>query len=81
MPSTTHTSGERTDVGCLRREYFEQDEWVRSTLSGARAYGHQAPEQGFTLRGHRLSSLYRMVDKIALSLIPGKDAPGSSCQK
>ena len=40
-------------------EYFRKDEWARSTLSGARAYWHQASEQGFTFHGHRLSSLYR----------------------
>ncbi len=41
-------------------EYFWKDEGLRSTLPGARAYWHQAPEQGFTFHGHRLSSLYRI---------------------
>ncbi len=41
-------------------EYFEKDEGERSTLSDARAYWHQTPDQGFTFHGHRLSSLYRV---------------------
>jgi len=40
-------------------EYFGQDERGGSTLPGARANWHQAPEQGFTLHGHRLASLSR----------------------
>jgi hypothetical protein len=35
----------------------------RSTLFRARACWHQATEQGFTLHGHRLSSLYRATIK------------------
>ena len=69
------------NAGCLRREYFGQDEWDRSTLSDARANWHQAPEQGFTLRGHRLSSLYRAVDQSALTLMYGESPQASSCQK
>ena len=69
------------ECGCLRREYFGQDERARSTLSDARADWHQAPEQGFTLRGHRLSSLYRARDKNASTLILGKSLQASSCQK
>jgi len=44
-------------------EYLRQDEVERSALSAARADWHLAPEQGFTLRGHRLSSLYRASDQ------------------
>ncbi|MRU15063.1 hypothetical protein FDP25_06430 [Roseovarius sp. A21] len=44
-------------------EYFEKDEGERSTLSDARAYWHQTPDQGFTFHGHRLSSLYRAYDE------------------
>jgi hypothetical protein len=62
-------------------EYFGQDERGRSTLPGARANWHQVPEQGFTLRGHRLSSLYRITDQTASGLRPGKFHPASSCQK
>jgi len=69
------------ECGCLRREYFGQDERARSTLSDARADWHQAPEQGFTLRGHRLSSLYRISDKTALALMARESRQASSCQK
>src|SRR6056297_1690455 len=69
------------ECGRLRREYFGQDEWDRSTLSDARATWHQAPEQGFTLRGHRLSSLYRAFDQSALTLMSGESPQASSCRK
>jgi hypothetical protein len=69
------------NAGCLRREYFEQDEWDRSTLSDARANWHQAPEQGFTLRGHRLSSLYRAFNQSAFTLMFGESPQASSCRK
>jgi len=69
------------DPGCLRREYLEKDERDRSTLSAARADWHQAPEQGFTFRGHRLSSLYRVVVKSAFRLTEREIIPASSFRK
>ncbi len=47
----------------LRREYFGKDEEDRSTLRATPADWHQATSQGFTFRGHRLSSLYRHTTK------------------
>jgi hypothetical protein len=66
--------------GCLRREYFgkDEDERDRSTLSDARADWHQASEQGFTFHGHRLSSLYRICDQSALTLMSGESLRASS---
>ena len=69
------------DPGRLRREYLEKDEGDRSTLSDARAGRHQAPEQGFTFRGHRLSSLYRVVDQSAFRLTERETIPASSFRK
>jgi len=62
-------------------EYLRQDEKRRCTLPGAQAIWHQSPEQGFTLRGHRLSSLYRIADQATSQLIQGKSGSASSCQK
>lgn len=62
-------------------EYFGQDEAERSTPSDARAGWHQAPERGFTLHGHRLSSLFRTSKESVSRLISGKPAPASSCRK
>jgi len=69
------------DAGCLRREYFGKDERRRSTLSDARANRHQAPEQGFTFHGHRLSSLFRICHQSALTLTSGESQQASSFQK
>ncbi|MEI4234596.1 hypothetical protein [Roseovarius sp. D22-M7] len=69
------------DVGCLRREYFMKDEWDRSTLPDARADRHQAPEQGFTFHGQRLSSLYRVRENNTSKFISGKLFSASSFQK
>ncbi len=62
-------------------EYCWQDEADRSAPSDARAGWHQAPERGFTLHGHRLSSLFRADEESTSKLIPGKPAPASSCRK
>ena len=46
------------DDGCLRREYFRQDEAVRSTPHPHVRLGYPGRRvRGFTLGGHRLSSL------------------------
>ncbi|MGI3212290.1 hypothetical protein ACROSR_14375 [Roseovarius tibetensis] len=71
----------KAGVGCLRREYFGKDEWERSTLPDARADRHQAPEQGFTFHGRRLSSLYRVSENNMSKLISGKPLSASSFQK
>ena len=62
-------------------EYFRKDEWARSTPSGARAYWHQAPEQGFTFHGHRLSSLYRTFHESGKPLRKSEAICVSSFQK
>jgi len=69
------------NAGCLRQEYFGKDEWDRSTLSDAQADWHQAPEQGFTFHGHRLSSLYRAFDQSALTLMHRESRSASSFRK
>ncbi len=62
-------------------EYLRQDEWHEGTLPGARAEWHQSPGQGFTLHGHRLSSLYRKSDHNVFALTSGECPIVSSCRK
>jgi|SRR6056297_1491452 len=62
-------------------EYFWKDEGERSTLPGARTYWHQAPEQGFTFHGHRLSSLYRTLHQSDKPLRKRESICVSSFQK
>ena len=64
-----------------RREYWEQNEGDKSTLPNARAAWHQTLGQGFTLRGHRLSNLYRKAHQSALTLMGRKHVQSSFCQK
>ncbi|SHK06908.1 hypothetical protein SAMN05444000_11835 [Shimia gijangensis] len=62
----------------LDYEYLERDEAGRPPCHPAQRL--PAGRQGFTSRGHRLSSLYRSSDIRALTLMARKPA-SSSCQK
>ena len=81
--STAHIAEAKPGVSHPRTpvEYLGKDEMGKSTLPDARADWHQAPKQGFTFHGHRLSSLYRKPEKTALTLISGKAHPASSFPK
>ena len=50
-------------------EYFQQDEVAKAAPRRLGRQTHQ--RRGFTLHGHRLSSLYRASSKGALTLMPG----------
>ena len=58
--------------GRLRREYFGQDE--TQVMRPAPRLVASTGRGGFTLRGHRLSSLYRICKHRALTLTRGYDA-------
>ncbi len=54
----------------LRREYLGQDE-ADVAPRPAQARAHGAKRGAFTLRGHRLSSLFRDTIHCTLRLMPG----------
>ncbi len=63
-------------------EYLHQEEVTGPLHHTARpSDGTQAEWQSFSLGGHRLSSLYRKIDKTAFWLMRGKTAPASSWEK
>ena len=65
--------------GRLRREYFQQDEAGGGTPPHRAARMAFTKERGFTLHGHRLSSLFRNSNTHRLTLMLGEFA--SSCSK
>lgn len=79
---TTQPLSRIAEVGCLRREYFCQEEDQGPLRHPARpSHGTQAGRRSFSLGGHRLSSLYRAPYQSALTLILRKGGPVSSWQK
>ena len=65
--------------GRLRREYLGQDE--TSQMRPAPRRPASSGRGGFTLRGHRLSSLYRICGNSALRLMAPYWMQVSSCQE
>lgn len=73
----SHASrAENTD----KNEYFWQDERGRNAPHCSPGLAGLSQGGDFTLRGHRLSSLYRAIDA-KHAWLTNSDLPTSSCQK